>query len=192
MNKKLIGLILAGGKSTRMGFDKRKLLINGQPVILKLAADLKKFCSRVMISCKKDDPVLADIENLYDEYSFGGPLDGIITALKFFPNHNILVLTGDQPFVSPEHLENLITKSDPVKPVTAFFNQDTFKPEPFPSLWKSFALESVEVFLKKHRPSPLDFMLRTDINVIQTSDKRFSINLNTPDDLRKFKEISGQ
>lgn len=175
-----------------MGFDKRNILIHGQPVILKLATDLEKVCVRVMISCKKDNPLLFGIENLYDEYTFGGPMDGIMTALKNFRSSEILVLTADQPFVSSEHIKQLIENSDPSKPVTSFFNQDKQMPEPFPSLWKPSSLEFVDLFLKKNRPSPLDFMLQTDTNLIQPSDKTFAINLNEPEDLKKFKEISRQ
>ena len=173
-----------------MGFDKRNLLINGQPIINKLEDELRSVCPRVMISCKKDDPVFLHIENLFDQFSVGGPLNGIMTALTTFPDDDILVVAADQPFILKNHLEQLIAKSDPTKPVATFYNQSLKRPEPFPSLWRPSSFKLIEFFLIKNRPSPLDFLSQTEISLLHTTDTRLHTNLNNPEDFKGFLEIS--
>lgn len=190
MNEQLIGLILAGGNSSRMGFDKRKLALNGVPVITVLANELSNCCINIFLSCKKDDPPETPIKFLIDEYPFGGPLNGIMTALNRFSHHSILVVAADQPFVQQKHLDHLISENDPALPATTFLNAKTVMAEPFPSIWNPISYHLLQQFILNHRPSPLDFMKKHKIKVITTHDQDFSINLNTPEELKAFKAIT--
>lgn len=190
MNEQLIGVILAGGNSSRMGFDKRKLAINGAPVITVLANELSNCCRSVFLSCKKDDPPETPIKFLIDEYQFGGPLNGIMTALKRFPHHSILVVAADQPFVRKKHLDHLIIENDQTLPVTTFLNEKRVMTETFPSIWNPMSFHLLQQFILNHRPSPLDFIKKHKIKVITTPDQDFSINLNTPEELKDFKGIT--
>lgn len=173
-----------------MGIDKKNLLINGQPIIEHLFDLLEKICSRVVTSCRQDSPVKSKLNPMFDAVNYGGPINGILTAMNNFPQRNLLIITIDQPFITESQLVMLLNENHPEKDVTTFFNPISNKPEPFPSYWRSSAKQKLENFLFSNRPSPLDFLLTGITNTVICPDHRIFINLNQPEDLKNLDGIS--
>jgi molybdopterin-guanine dinucleotide biosynthesis protein A len=106
----LAGLILAGGKSTRMGSDKSLLTLpNSQFTLLEHChTKLKAICdNRVFISGPQHDEGIADV------FQNCGPLSGIHGVITDIEAHHtnikeLLVLAVDMPDVSIEYLNNLL------------------------------------------------------------------------------------
>lgn len=106
----LAGLILAGGKSTRMGSDKSLLTLpNSQITLLEHCQNkLKEICdNRVFISGPQHDEGIADV------FQNCGPLSGIHGVITDIEAHHtnikeLLVLAVDMPDVSIEYLSNLL------------------------------------------------------------------------------------
>ena len=190
MNKKITGLILAGGKSSRMGFDKRKIKLSGKPVITALSELLNPVCDAVVVSCKPGNPPDGNHKLLFDDFSCEGPLAGIITALKIFPENNILVIAADQPFITESDLADLITYTNELNPVTAFLNPSTHITEPFPSLWRQTSLPLLMEFLKSNKPSPMDFIRASESKILNSQNPDFAINLNFPEDLKNHDNLT--
>lgn len=99
MAEKLTGLILAGGKSSRMGRDKALIDFNGSPQIYYLASLIKPFCTKILISRNKNQAEIPDndYEIVFDDESDEnqGPLTGLISAIKKHPDSSFLVLYCD-------------------------------------------------------------------------------------------------
>jgi len=105
-----MGFILAGGKSSRMGtnIDKALLEFEGQTLLDRALAVTGEVCDGVRIvgdpakfaqyATTKYGPVVADV------FSGCGPLAGIHAALVHSPAELNLMLAVDMPFVSPELL----------------------------------------------------------------------------------------
>lgn len=173
-----------------MGFDKRKIKLSGKPVITALSELLTPVCDAVVVSCKPGNPPDGNHKLLFDNFSCEGPLNGIITALKTFPENNILVIAADQPFITSYDMEDLITSAGDLYPVTAFLNPASHIIEPFPSLWKQTSLPLLMDYLKSGKPSPMDFIRIAGITIPNSRNPDFAINLNFPEDLKNHKNLT--
>ncbi|HEX2617972.1 MAG TPA: molybdenum cofactor guanylyltransferase, partial [Flavobacteriales bacterium] len=107
MDHRWTGVVLAGGKSTRMGQDKALLEVNGKPLLvhaldrlrphvqeLLLIGDPRKY-GKLHAACIADD--LQDL----------GPLGGIVTAMNHAKHDKLLVLACDVPGVNDALLHQL-------------------------------------------------------------------------------------
>ena len=107
----LNGLILAGGKSLRMGVDKSTLQIHGKPQVAHLTAILEPFVEQVFISVRdeqKNSTHLNGLEIITDEYKTASPLNGILSAMKTHPELSWLVIAVDMPNITADAIKILI------------------------------------------------------------------------------------
>jgi molybdopterin-guanine dinucleotide biosynthesis protein A len=106
-------VLLAGGKSSRMGRDKSALLVNREPLWRSQLATLRATDpAELFISGKSDGPYAnAGVEILADEFPDCGPLGGIATALRRCKGDRLLVLAVDMPAMSAAFLRTLIEES---------------------------------------------------------------------------------
>ena len=96
-------LILAGGRSTRMGYDKKQLELEGAKVMDRLITRLGSIFSEVLVS--SNDPfVYENVTTLHDEIG-AGPLAGIYQGLKFCRSEYLYVIACDMPFISVEYIQ---------------------------------------------------------------------------------------
>ena len=133
----LLGLVLAGGKSERMGRDKALLEFGGEAQAVRAARLLEGCCAQVFISARAGQgrealgwPVLED------RFTGIGPMGGILSALEARPEAAWLVLGCDLPFVTPRILEALLEGRDPWRPASAFRDPDSGLPEPLCAVWE--------------------------------------------------------
>lgn len=103
MLKDITGIILAGGKSSRMQVDKALLKLGDKTVIEIVAAKLKSIFNEVLISAndsKEYDFLKLPIVN--DVFIGKGPLAGIHSALKYSSTEKNFIISCDMPLVSVE------------------------------------------------------------------------------------------
>ena len=84
----LNGLILAGGKSVRMGVDKSALQVNGSTQVAYLAELLKPFVDQVFVSIRDEQKNLQQfkgLEIITDKFKTASPLNGILSAMQTQP-----------------------------------------------------------------------------------------------------------
>ena len=110
----LIGIVLMGGKSSRMGIDKSQLIANTshtnetQKNFAQLAhTKLKCYVTDVFYSINQEQKNLHLNNTIIDEYPEEGPLSGIISALRFTQT-SIVVLGVDVPLVTKQSIKNII------------------------------------------------------------------------------------
>ena len=109
---KYTAIILAGGKSSRMGSDKGLVLLNGKPMISYIIEILKKMQIPIIIISNNENykqfglPVFADI------IKEKGPLGGIYTGLKNSKTESNIIVSCDVPFLSNRIIELLINKDN--------------------------------------------------------------------------------
>ena len=105
---RITGVILAGGKSSRMGTDKGLLELNGKPLIQYAIDTLKSIGLEIIIISNNSDyeqfgfPVYPDI--IPDK----GPIGGVYTALSYSSTEKNLIVSCDTPFLSKKLLNYLI------------------------------------------------------------------------------------
>lgn len=180
------GLILAGGKSSRMGFDKRLIEIDHvsqQEYLLKL---LKKYCNEVFLSCKTPDQIPGHLNPLIDQYDLDSPLNGILSAFKMYPEKTWLVVAVDMPLINDNAIETLIANRDPHFIATCFLDSEDKLPEPLFSLWEPSSYISLLDFYNNGNKSPRLFLQRSKVKLIPGVDKKVLTNVNTREDLEKI------
>lgn len=108
---KITGIILAGGRSSRMGEDKGLVLLNKLPMISYVINALKEITDEIIIIANNKAydqfglPVYSDI--ILDK----GPIGGIYTGLNYSKTELNIILSCDSPFMTSSFLKKLIEQS---------------------------------------------------------------------------------
>jgi molybdopterin-guanine dinucleotide biosynthesis protein A len=177
------GLILIGGKSTRMGTDKSLLNYYGQPQRDYLFQLLKKFCSEVYFSSRQEQRLS---ENVIIDTLAISPISGILSAFKYNSETAWLVLACDMPLVTEEVLGLLIEHRNPEKTATAFYNPEINAPEPLITIYESKAYPLLIKYVEAGHKSPKLFLQATDVQLIETGERSFLKNINTRQEFDVF------
>src|SRR5487761_3050 len=107
----LYGLVLAGGRSTRMQRDKAALEYAGRSQLERAVELITPLVERVFVSVGADqisDPLRARFAQIVDSGEAEGPIAGIIAAQTRHPDAAWLVLACDLPLLEPRTLEHLL------------------------------------------------------------------------------------
>jgi molybdopterin-guanine dinucleotide biosynthesis protein A len=109
---KISAVLLAGGKSRRMGQDKAAILFRNAPLWQNQIDLLRKLqFEKLFVSTPADPPWRpADIEFVPDKQPSRGPLSGIAAALSRLQSGHLLVLAIDMPFMTESYLRGLCQK----------------------------------------------------------------------------------
>jgi molybdopterin-guanine dinucleotide biosynthesis protein A len=106
------GVVLAGGKSRRMGRDKALVDFGGQPLIQRVIQRIRPMCSSLVIVANDTHayeqfgvPVIPDI------FPGKGPLGGIYSALRAAREPHVLAVACDMPFLNRNLLQYLYSIS---------------------------------------------------------------------------------
>jgi molybdopterin-guanine dinucleotide biosynthesis protein A len=120
MKAGLIGVVLAGGQSTRMGRDKALLPYQASTLLAQQVARLVPLCVRVCVSGRYDG-----FDCIQDQLAGIGPLAGVHAAAKQFPESTLLFVPVDMPLIDAAHLKALINRHEArhycAQPLPAFF-----------------------------------------------------------------------
>ncbi|CAG0909668.1 unnamed protein product, partial [Cyprideis torosa] len=148
---KLYGLVLSGGKSTRMGTDKGLITYhNGIPQREYLYHLLEEVCDSTFMSVREEQvPELpSDLQYILDEDIFKGPFNGILSAHRKYPDVTWLVLACDLPLLNIAALKELIAARNAVCFATAFAQKENPLPEPLCAIWEPAALAAAIPYLE--------------------------------------------
>ena len=118
---KLYGLVLGGGKSTRMGTDKRLLKYYGVSQQQHAYNLLSKVSENTFLSVREEQ--ISSSERGLNKC--GGPFNGILSAHNAYPDVAWLVLACDLPLLDRETLTILVTARNPGKAATSMATEKT-------------------------------------------------------------------
>jgi molybdopterin-guanine dinucleotide biosynthesis protein A len=104
----LTGVILAGGKSSRMGSDKALLQLDGRPFVERIAQTLRAEFDRVILVANNHSAYsFLGLEIVGDVYQDCGPLGGIHSGLVHVDGADVFVCACDTPLVSRELVNHI-------------------------------------------------------------------------------------
>lgn len=105
----IVGVIVAGGKSSRMGTNKALIELNGLPLIAHVARTMQHVFKRVFIVADDAEPYRFLRLPVYpDIFKDSGPLGGIHAGFVHSGAKSIFVAACDTPFISPALIEYII------------------------------------------------------------------------------------
>ena len=184
----MAGLVLCGGESSRMGFDKALLEIDGRPLAVVLADRLAEVCAPVLLASgwpgRFGDLGYAEVD---DEVLYAGPLAGIVAGLRASDQELLAVVAVDMPAANPILLRYLADRIE---------NQEAVVPagprglEPAHAVYSRRALPVLSRRLHSRRRSLHGALSELDVRVVGEAElsragfgTSFAANLNEPDDL---------
>lgn len=186
----LYGLVLAGGKSTRMKVDKSILHYHGTPQVEHAVHLLQKHCDKVFISNRKDQSELSGhtiAPQIHDQTQFSdiGPIGGILSAMTLHPDAAWLILACDLPFITEETLRTLIAKRNQEKIATAYISTHDQLPEPLCAIWEAHSAPRILEFVKQGMQCPRKILINSDVQLIQPQQRNALDNINNPEEYKQ-------
>jgi molybdopterin-guanine dinucleotide biosynthesis protein A len=178
----LNGLVLAGGKSTRMQTDKGSLQYFGKSQRLHVYELLTPHCREVYVSYA-DAQAVNQQEQLpvaLDTFTGLGPFGGILSAFQSNPNVAWFTLACDLPYLSPQTLAYLAEHRNPSKIATCFMDSDNQFPEPLITIWEPRAYPVMLHFLSQGYSCPRKVLINTDVKLLQAPNVAELQNVNYP------------
>ncbi|MGY4536224.1 molybdopterin-guanine dinucleotide biosynthesis protein A [Mucilaginibacter sp. UYNi724] len=191
----LNGLVLAGGKSIRMGTDKGSLNWYGKEQRYHLADLLKKHCDQVYISCRdaeQQQEVSTDYLTLPDTFTGLGPYGAILSAFRDQPDAAWLVVACDLPLVDANVIQYLVDNRNMATIATAYQSNYQDFPEPLITIYEPKSYPILLQFLAQGYSCPRKVLINSDVNVLIAPDQEALANVNTPEELERIKRFLHQ
>ena len=182
------GIILAGGRSSRMGRDKTLLLFNNETLIERIVKELKGVVDDIIIASGRTVKYNIDgIPEVCDAFAGAGPMGGLHAGLMAAKHHYAFVISCDMPFFEGRMVKFLVDRCNSYAAVVPFING---KFEPLCAVYSKECLEPIEKCLLANERKVLQFYPQVKLLKISESDLGFGedlekifYNLNTPQDL---------
>lgn len=189
----IYGLVLAGGKSQRMGEDKGLIDYHGKPQREYMADLLDSLCDKTFLSCRPDQVDLLDsnYSALPDQFLGLGPFGAIASAFLQHPNRAWLVVACDLPLLNQSTLQQLIDHRDPSKIATAFNSPVNEFPEPLIAIWEPKSYLVLLQFLTQGYSCPRKVLINSDVQLIDAAKPEALSNVNKPEELDEIKKLIG-
>ncbi len=181
----LHGLVLAGGRSTRMGQDKAQLRYGTQPQ-LQAAFDLLRgmvdHCHVSVRADQCDEPLRAGLPQLLDVMDDIGPAAGLLAAHAHAPDAAWLAVACDLPLLEVRTLQTLIDGRREGVAAVAFRSAHDGLPEPLCAIWEPLALKRLQDQVRLGRHGLRSVLSGDDVQLLPLPSPDALDNANTPDD----------
>ena len=196
-------IILAGGRSSRMGSDKALLPLPGNEQISfveHLASVLAPIGSEVLLVVRDETQALAyaslrNVRIVIDQIPDYGPLMGLYSGLSAMHSTSMyaLVMAVDMPFVQPALLTYLLSQAQGDSMLVPVV-EDT--PQVLLAVYPRTILPTIEALLRQGRrdprsllkAAPVRYVDETQLRAVDPQLRSF-MNVNTPDELRTIKSL---
>jgi molybdopterin-guanine dinucleotide biosynthesis protein A len=190
--------VIAGGKSSRMGFNKALLTIDGEMLTDRVIRQLSGEFREVIVSSNLGTGYLKhSVKYVADEFEGMGPLSGIYSSLKEAASRFVYVIACDMPYVNLEYIRYMKSRI-----VSANYDCDACftacgdSSEPFNAFYSVSTIPVLRDFLISGRKRFNDFLKSINSLIISENEaKEFSPdwsmfkNINTPKELKELKEF---
>jgi len=183
----LTGIILAGGRSSRMGQNKALLPLGGRPLITHVLTTLTGLCQEIIIVTNDPTPYAVLPARLVgDIYPGRGALGGIHAGLSASRTELTLVVACDMPFLNPALLRYLVSLAPGYDAVVPRLG-DQF--EPLHAVYTRRCLPPMERLLAQGPQRVITFYEQIHLRVVEEEELRrldpelrSFINVNTPEE----------
>ena len=197
MKNDITGIILCGGKSSRMKTNKALLKLGNKTIIEIILDEMKKVLSDVVLSANEcDDFAFLNIPIVKDIRLNRGPLSGIYSALKNSESSKNFVVTCDLPLIDSRLIEYISKVESDKKIIIPTINGI---PQSLFGIYSKSVKDKIEEI---YRLSEIDKLVKGSvynlhqrvevesivIDHLQFYNDNMFLNMNTPDDYEKIKK----
>jgi len=195
------GLVLVGGKSTRMGTDKSELNYFGKPQKefakellennnLETFYSVRGFSTGLEMTNETQNVTLSAVQRsleIPDVFLNLGPFGGICSAFQKDPNAAWFVLATDVPFVNEEIIQLVLKHRNPSKAATTIKGKGKDFPEPLITIYEPKAYAILLQYLAQGYSCPRKMLINSDVEIVEIEDD-FIRNINTPEEFEGAKK----
>ncbi|MDR0916676.1 MAG: molybdenum cofactor guanylyltransferase [Oscillospiraceae bacterium] len=181
-------LILAGGKSSRMGRDKLALTVtpDGESLLRRAARRFSEHFSRVYVSVGERETENVGLPTIRDVFPNCGPISGLHAALTTL-GCGVFLVAADMPFANPELAKRIIEQSHGYDVTCAGTEENV---EPLFAYYAASVLPRVETAIAAERYSLSREVLRRVNTLYIPIPNEGLANVNTPDELEKARNAA--
>jgi molybdenum cofactor guanylyltransferase len=183
----LYGLVLAGGRSTRMQRDKAALAYHGHSQLAHAMELVAPHVLQAFVSVRDEqraDPERARFPQIVDRLDDGGPIAGILAAQTEHPDVAWLVLACDLPFLDAETLRHLLWARNADRQATAYRSSHDGLPEPLCAIYEPSSRKALAAYAAEGRRCPRKFLLQANVALLDEPQPQALDNVNTPEEYR--------
>jgi molybdopterin-guanine dinucleotide biosynthesis protein A len=193
------GVLLAGGKSRRMGQDKRFLSVGTETLYERSLTVLRSVFQHVLVVIAQDSPPIeSDAPVLRDVVAESGSLGGLYTGLKQAGTEWVFAVACDMPFLDPATIRHFVGVKGDVDVVMAKLQNGL---QPMHALYHTNCLPVMEHMisagdLKLHRLADhpalrVRLVVPEELSLVDPQGRSF-YNVNTPEDLEAARLLLGR
>lgn len=189
----IIGVVLAGGRSSRMGQPKCQVMLAGQSLLFRVVEALRPQVSRIVVNTNLDtgnvqigDARLSTVSDC--EPGFPGPLTGLVSAFQFLEAEHaefdaLAIVPCDGPFL-PANLVAMLAAALEAESAEVACVRYQGKMQPTFSLWRRSTAPKVTESLKTQGSFKYLFSVckTAFVDWPETKPNPF-FNINTPEEL---------
>ncbi len=191
--KNITGVILAGGKSSRMGTDKGVLELNGKKIIEHIIFSIQPIVDEIIIISNTNNYDYLGLKVYNDIIKDRGPLAGIHTALTYTSTEKNLIVSCDTPFINSELLSYLVDNAGRCEVAIPIHKGNT---EPLCAIYSKKCVDRFEELISKNvlkMHNVFHHFITKEIFISEKQsfyDPKLFVNINTPEELDKQKEVA--
>ena len=192
------GVVLAGGRSRRLGRDKAVELVGGEPLISRVIGRMSEVANEIVVVVNGSErasqlPLPQNAMVVVDAYPDKGSLGGIFSGLKAGREDWAIVVACDMPFVNVALLRHILEQADECDAVVPILDG---RPEPIHAAYSKACLPAIE---KKILADDLKiagffddvrvkYVAQDDVDRLDPDHLSF-FNINTEQDLERAAEL---
>lgn len=183
-SKDITGIILTGGKSSRMGKDKALLPIENTTFVSKIIHTIRPFTNQIFVVSNHQIHDQFNVERIEDCIADFGPVAAIYSGLKASKTQYNLIISCDSPLIDANVIDLLI--QDPKSDLVMFQVQNRLNP--INALYHQNCLPYFENAISKQQAKLMTVIEQINHTIIDapvTIHQQLS-NFNCPDDLKKL------
>jgi molybdopterin-guanine dinucleotide biosynthesis protein A len=177
-------IILAGGKSSRMGTDKSNLIMNGKTFLEHALALTSPFDDK-LVSYNTDLDLGDNIRVIHDEQNDIGPLGGLLSCLPVIRNEAAMVLSIDTPCLTPAIVQELVESYRGNLVISTCAE----RVHPLVGIYPKNCLPQMRKYVYKGKRSVMGFIQEVEVDYCEFDRAMKSCfeNINTPDEFNTIK-----
>ncbi len=182
--RNITGIVLAGGKSSRMGSDKGLLTINDKTFVEHVIVAMKPLVDKIIIVSNNKDYDQFGYRRVDDSIKDSGPLAALYSGLKHSETEFNLVLSCDIPMIKTEILKKLVDADLENHEVVQI--ESNTKTMPLIAMYKKQCMHKCLELLQQgeRRLRVAVNELKTKTIIIDAEFDQFVKNVNTKEDLK--------
>jgi molybdenum cofactor guanylyltransferase len=193
------GLILAGGKSTRMGGLAKGLLeLHGEPLIARVIERLRPQVGALLLSANAPDYDacgLATVADMLPDHP--GPLAGLLTGLRACATPWLVTAPCDAPFLPDDLVMRLAAAAYPVRGISSrqrrlFVARSPNGIEPGFVLCHAGLADDLERWLRQGGRKVRDWLAAAGAVEVAFDSAADFANINTPEELARWQKMANR